>query len=121
MSGYGATEMASSMVMYRPGVLDDLEKQKMTVGRVRKPIQVKIIDDDGKELRVVQTQAILFFEINVGKRRIRHRTTLNLNSKSILIRSRISSFNFSVVLCRIRLFPSFILKINWLGSELPLS
>lgn len=50
MSGYGATEMASSMVMYRPGVLDDLEKQKMTVGRVRKPIQVKIIDDDGKEL-----------------------------------------------------------------------
>ena len=62
MSGYGATEMASSMVMYRPGVLDDLEKQKMTVGRVRKPIQVKIIDDDGKELRVVQTQAILFLK-----------------------------------------------------------
>ena len=41
MSGYGATEMASSMVMYRPGVLDDVEKQKMTVGRARKPIQVR--------------------------------------------------------------------------------
>ena len=29
-------------------------------------------------LRIFQTQAICF-EINVGKRRIRHRTTLNLN------------------------------------------
>ena len=41
MSGYGATEMASSMVMYRPGVLDNVEKQRMTVGRARKPIQVR--------------------------------------------------------------------------------
>ena len=30
-------------------------------------------------LRVVQIEDILCFEINVGKRRIRHRTTLNLN------------------------------------------
>ena len=41
MSGYGATEMASSMVMYRPGVLDNVDKQRMTVGRARKPIQVR--------------------------------------------------------------------------------
>ena len=30
-------------------------------------------------LRVVQTQVIAFFEINVGKGRIRHRKTLNFN------------------------------------------
>ena len=32
-----------------------------------------------KILRVVQTKSILFSEINVGKRRIRHRTTLKMN------------------------------------------
>ena len=31
------------------------------------------------DLRVVQTKTIFFFEINVGKSRIRHRTTLKLN------------------------------------------
>ena len=30
-------------------------------------------------LRVVQTQAISFFKVNVGMSRIRHKTTLNLN------------------------------------------
>ena len=30
-------------------------------------------------------------------------------------------FKFKVVLCRIRLFPTTISKIKWLGSELPLS
>ena len=30
-------------------------------------------------------------------------------------------FKFRVVLCRIRLFPTLILKIKWLGSELPLN
>ena len=45
MSGYGATEMASSLVMYRPGVLDTICKQRTTVGRIRKPIQVKIMED----------------------------------------------------------------------------
>ena len=40
----------------------------------------KPFDDDIKViLRVVQTRAISFFKINVGKRRIRHKTTLNLN------------------------------------------
>ena len=38
--------------------------------------QVKNLSE---KIRVVQTQAILFFETNVGKRRIRHRTTLKLN------------------------------------------
>ena len=50
------------------------------------------------------------FEINVGKKRIRHITTLNLNLESILSRFRKSSVNFIVVVCRIRLFPTLILK-----------
>ena len=60
------------------------------------------------------------FEINVGKGRIRHTTILNLKLQSILSQSRNSEFNFKVVVCRIRLFPTLISKINWLGSELPL-
>ena len=55
----------------------------------------------------------LIFEINVGKRRIRHITTLNLNLQPILvdlkIHHSISSFNFTL-----------ISKIKWLGPELPL-
>ena len=60
------------------------------------------------------------FEINVGKRRIRHKTTLNLNFQSVLSRSRNLSFNFRIVACRIRLLPTIISKTKWLGSELPL-
>ena len=40
--------------------------------------------------------------------------------QSIWSRSRNSSFNFRVVLCRIRLFPTLISIIQWLWSELPL-
>ena len=61
------------------------------------------------------------FEINVGKMRIRHRTTLNLNLQTILSRSKKLSFNFRVVACRIRLFPTLISKIKWLWYELPLT
>ena len=61
------------------------------------------------------------FEINVGKRRIRQRTTLNLNFQSILSRSRTSSFNFWVFVCRIRLFPTLISRRKWHGYELPLT
>ena len=52
------------------------------------------------------------FELNVGKSRIRHRTTMNYE---LLDRLKIR-----VVLCRIRLFPTFNSKIKWFGSELPL-
>ena len=38
----------------------------------------------------------------------------------MLSRLRNSSFNFRVVLCRIRPFPTLISKIKWHGSELPL-
>ena len=63
----------------------------------------------------------LIFEINVGKGRIRHKTTLNLNDE-FLDRLKIDCrFKFRVVLCRIRLFPTLISKIKWFGSELPLS
>ena len=60
------------------------------------------------------------FEINVGKSRIRHRTTLKLNDE-FLDRLKMTSFKFRVVLCRIRLFPTLISKLKWLGSGLPLS
>ena len=60
------------------------------------------------------------FEINVGKSRIRHWTTLNLNH-AIFNRFWVDlKFNFGVVLCRIRLFPTLISKIKWLCYELPL-
>ena len=60
------------------------------------------------------------FEINVGRGRIRHKTTLNLNLQTIFSLSRNSSFNFRVVLCRIRLFATLISKINGLGIDFPL-
>jgi len=59
------------------------------------------------------------FEIDAGKSRIRHITTLNLNLQSMLSRSENSSFNFRVVVCWIRLFPTLISKIKWLRSRLP--
>ena len=61
------------------------------------------------------------FEINVGKRRIRLRTTLNLKWRHLQSKwchSRNSSFNFSVVVCRIRLFPTLNSKIKCLRSGL---
>ena len=54
------------------------------------------------------------FEINVGKRRIRPGTTLNLNLQSNFNVLKKSSFNFRVVVCRIRFFPTLISKIKWL-------
>ena len=44
------------------------------------------------------------FEINIGKSRIRHIKTQN--------RLKMTSFKFTVVLCRIRLFPTLISKMN---------
>ena len=40
--------------------------------------------------------------------------------QSILSRSKISSLNFTVVVYRIRFFPTLISKIKWLGYGLPL-
>ena len=55
----------------------------------------------------------LIFEINVGKRRIRHTTTL------IDFRSTQNS-NSESLYRRIRLFPTLISKIKWLESKLSL-
>ena len=57
-------------------------------------------------------------ENNVGKRRIRHRTTLKLNLLSTRNRLKISSFKLRVVLCRTRLFPTLISKLKWFESEI---
>ena len=54
------------------------------------------------------------FGKNVGKRRIRHRTTLNLNESSVDFDS-IQKFIISrVVVCRFRLFSTLISKRKWL-------
>ena len=49
------------------------------------------------------------FEIDVGKKSVQHKTTLNLSFQSILSRSR-NSFTFRVVVYRIRLFTTSISK-----------
>jgi len=62
------------------------------------------------------------FEINFGKRWIRHRTTLKLNDE-IEFPDRLKSIEDDVIQMQsrsIRLFPTFISKIKWLGSQLPL-
>ena len=62
----------------------------------------------------------VIFEFDVGKSRIRYTTPLKLNDE-FLDRLKIDwKFKFRVVLCRIRLFPTLVSKIKWLGSELPL-
>ena len=73
-----------------------------------------------KVLRVVQTLSHFIFEINVGKGRTRHTTTMNQNDEypdRLKIDCR---FKFRVVLCWIRPLPKLISKIKWFGSELPL-
>ena len=73
-------------------------------------------------LREVRPNSFHFWNIIVGKRPIRHRTTLNLHSvifnrfwvdKNMSLHSK-SGF----VLCRIRLFPTMISKIKWFWSVL---
>ena len=60
------------------------------------------------------------FDIIVGKRRIRHTTTLQLIDE-FPNRFKIDwRFKFRVVICRIHFFLTLISKIKWLGSGLPL-
>ena len=65
------------------------------------------------------------FQISVGKKQIRYRTTLNFNDAKFNLfwdaRSMIYDSNSRVVQCRIRSFPTLISKIKWLGSGLPLT
>ena len=75
-----------------------------------------------KRLRIVQTQAILFW----NQCREESDTTRNdfeiewWISKSIQNRLKITTFKFGVVLYRIRLFPTLISNIEWVWSEQPL-
>ena len=69
---------------------------------------------ENQHLRVVQTQAILF--LNVGKRRIRHRTTLNLND---IIFNRLG-VNLEIIIGYVGSASFRHSKIKWLGSGLPL-
>ena len=60
------------------------------------------------------------FVINFGKSRIQHITTLSLNFQPVFSQPRNSSFNFRVVLCRIRLSSDidFKNKMAWVWTTL---
>ena len=71
-------------------------------------------------LRAVRTQAILFMKSmseRVGSDI--ERLGVKMKPSSIDCESNLK-FNFRILLCRIRLFPTLISKIKWLGSGLPL-
>ena len=72
-------------------------------------------------LRVVETQVILFCKSMSEKVGSDPERLWNWISRSIQIDLKMTSFKFRVVLCRIRLFPTMISKVKWLGSKLPLS
>ena len=63
---------------------------------------------DRSSLRVVKTQTIVFFEINVGNGRIRYRTTPNFEWFIANRFWKLISFKWRVILCRIRPFPTLI-------------
>ena len=74
---------------------------------------------DSRFLRVVQTQAILFFKSMSEGNGSDNITTMNLIIQSIFSRSRNSSFNFRVVVCRIRYLPT-LLSSDPLSSDIDL-
>ena len=75
---------------------------------------------DKTVLRIVQNQALLFLNSmteRVGSDIQRVATALKLNDE---FQNRFQRFKFWVVPRRIRLFPTLITKIKWLGTKLPL-
>ena len=74
----------------------------------------------GRPLRVVQTQAILFLKSMSELDGSDIERLWNLLSKSSKNRLETKSIIFRVVSSRIRLFPTLISKIKWVGSGLPL-
>ena len=76
----------------------------------------------GDSLKGSSDPSHFIFKINVGKRRIRHRTTLKLNDEfldRLQFDWRWRNFKFRVVLCRIRPFPTLISENKWLGFKQP--
>ena len=71
-------------------------------------------------LRVVQTQASLFFKSMSERGGSDVERLWNGIYKSTQNQLKITPLKFRVVPCRIRLFPTLISKGKWLGSELPL-
>ena len=73
-----------------------------------------------KFLRIVQTKFILFLKTMSERVGSEIERLWILNYAISIDFESILKFNFRVVLCRIRLFPTLISKIKWLGSKLPL-
>ena len=72
-------------------------------------------------LRVVQTQTILFLKSISERDGSDIERLWNWASRSTQNHLKMTPFKFRVVQCRIRLFPTLISKIKWLGSRLPLT
>ena len=72
-------------------------------------------------IRVVQTQAILFLKSMSEKVRSVIERLWNWSiSRSTQNRLKMMSYKFRLVTCWIHLCPTFISKIKWLGSGVPL-
>ena len=107
-----------------PFILDDEIKRYPRTRSNAPSLFMESLDANIHFIKDSPDQSHFIFEINVGKKRIRHRTTLNFewsHVQSVLIRSWNSSFNFRLIVSRIRLFPTLVSKIKWSGSELPLN
>ena len=90
----------------------------MFVISISLPVELEPKDrwKDGHHFKGSPDPSHFILEIIFGKSRIRHKTTLKLNEN----RLKMTSFQFRVALCQIRLFPTLISKIKWLVSRLSL-
>ena len=71
-------------------------------------LKFKFSGHDPSRLKSIPDLNHFIFEINVGKSRIRHKTTRNLNFQIYEKSIEDDTLKFSDVSCRIRLFPTLI-------------
>ena len=95
------------------------QQQSRTFASLKNSVTEKVIDKNG-HFKGSPDQTHFIFEINVGEGRIRHRRTQESNFQIDSKTTEDDIIESRFVLCRIRLFPTLISKIKWLGSELPL-
>ena len=94
--------------------------RKYLLHRSRNSLTLNLLSISDPGLKGSPYPSHFIFDTNVGNNRIRHRTTLKLNDE-FLDRLQIDwKFQFRIVICRIRLFPTLISIIKWLESEQPL-
>ena len=87
----------------------------LTAGLIRsaKILESTLIITNTIFIKGSSDESHFIFEINAGKSRIRHWTTLNLNDLIFCQFESLEKFNFRIVLCRIRPFPTLISKMKF--------